>query len=270
VERVNRTLREKMSIAAAYRPRCEEWHTWLPAIAYSINNADHEATGRTPYELVFGRKNPSPIDIDLSLLMRDMSEQDSIRDQLREEQKFRELLRQGTIDERAQKGRFPISFTKNDQVLVRNQYAHIFDEQFSGPHPVIGVMGRKVEYLDAQGRVAVADVGDVKKYSPQTEAAADSRAPAGSLRRQRRRQRERRLEVVVTPPVMEVPVSQEGLPQGVANNLEGPVSQEGLPQAVANDQGPSEERVLHEEQPVTHPVGGADPHFPEEETFTSM
>jgi hypothetical protein len=202
VERVNRSLQEKLSIWAASARR-EEWHAWLPAIAHSLNNSTHEATGRTPYELVFARKNPTPVDIDLSSLLREESEQDQLREQLREEQRFRELLRQGDIDDRRQPGRVPININEGDRVMVRQRHASVFDQQFSDPLLVIGVDGRKIRYMDENGREAVADVGDVKKPGVSAPTITGIQPVVVNLRRPRRR-RGRRLhepDVVVTPPI---------------------------------------------------------------------
>ncbi|QRW16907.1 Retrotransposable element Tf2 protein [Rhizoctonia solani] len=41
-----------------------DWATWLPLAEYAYNNAKHSATGKTPFELVFGRNpvmNPSNV-----------------------------------------------------------------------------------------------------------------------------------------------------------------------------------------------------------------
>ncbi|QRW27779.1 Retrotransposable element Tf2 protein [Rhizoctonia solani] len=41
-----------------------DWSTWLPLVEYAYNNAKHSATGKTPFELVYGRNpvmNPSNV-----------------------------------------------------------------------------------------------------------------------------------------------------------------------------------------------------------------
>ncbi|QRW26415.1 Retrotransposable element Tf2 protein [Rhizoctonia solani] len=41
-----------------------DWASWLPLVEYAYNNAKHSATGRTPFELVYGRNpvmNPSNV-----------------------------------------------------------------------------------------------------------------------------------------------------------------------------------------------------------------
>ncbi|QRW22946.1 Retrotransposable element Tf2 protein [Rhizoctonia solani] len=55
--------------SSAYHPESNaadhsDWATWLPLAEYAYNNAKHASTGKTPFELVYGRNpvmNPSNV-----------------------------------------------------------------------------------------------------------------------------------------------------------------------------------------------------------------
>ena len=59
VERVNRVINECMrAYVDTYH---KDWKNWVSAIQYAINTSVHEATGKTPFELVFNRQPNSPV-----------------------------------------------------------------------------------------------------------------------------------------------------------------------------------------------------------------
>ena len=59
-ERFNRTLFSLMrSLDQGQKPN---WPTYLPSLVFAYNATPHSTTGYQPYELMFGRKAPTPCD----------------------------------------------------------------------------------------------------------------------------------------------------------------------------------------------------------------
>ena len=61
VERLNGTLKQMLKRVALDRPK--DWHRYLPACLFSYREATQEATGFSPFELLFGRTPRGPMDI---------------------------------------------------------------------------------------------------------------------------------------------------------------------------------------------------------------
>ena len=65
-ERFNRTLFGLMrTLTKEQKPN---WPTYVPSLVYAYNSTPHSSTGFQPYELMFGRKAPTPCDDWLGLL----------------------------------------------------------------------------------------------------------------------------------------------------------------------------------------------------------
>ena len=59
-ERFNRTLFGLMrTLTKEQKPN---WPTYVPSLVYAYNSTPHASTGFQPYELMFGRKAPTPCD----------------------------------------------------------------------------------------------------------------------------------------------------------------------------------------------------------------
>ena len=68
VERQNRTIQDMLS---AFVPQHRDhWDTWVSVIAYAYNTSTNEATGFSPYELVFGRTASTPIETHLDIPLK--------------------------------------------------------------------------------------------------------------------------------------------------------------------------------------------------------
>ncbi|QRW25227.1 Retrotransposable element Tf2 protein [Rhizoctonia solani] len=82
-----------------------DWASWLPLAEYAYNNAKHSATGKTPFELVFGRNpvmNPSNIPANVP-------EADQVADTLAKEWKEAEAaLRMSKEKMSGNKGTIPV------------------------------------------------------------------------------------------------------------------------------------------------------------------
>ena len=73
VERQNRTIQEMLSAFVSQHQ--DDWDIWVSVVAYAYNTSTHEATGFSPYELVFGRTARTPIEIDLGIPLKNPSSQ---------------------------------------------------------------------------------------------------------------------------------------------------------------------------------------------------
>lgn len=60
-ERVYRTIGEMLSHYV--NQQGTDWDTYLPYVLAAYNSQTHDSTGLTPYEIVYGRKMPSPFEI---------------------------------------------------------------------------------------------------------------------------------------------------------------------------------------------------------------
>ena len=69
IERQNRTLQEILSTFVSEHPN--NWDLYVDQAVFAYNTSRHEATGFSPYELVFGRVARMPIEIDLGVPLRD-------------------------------------------------------------------------------------------------------------------------------------------------------------------------------------------------------
>ena len=63
VERMNKTLMEAISKYVSNNQR--DWDMWLPLVLFGYRTSKHASTGETPHRLMFGRKAPLPIDVEL-------------------------------------------------------------------------------------------------------------------------------------------------------------------------------------------------------------
>ena len=73
IERQNRTLQEILSTFVSEHP--DSWDLYVDQAVFAYNTSHHEATGFSPYELVFGRVARMPIEIDLGVPLRDARSQ---------------------------------------------------------------------------------------------------------------------------------------------------------------------------------------------------
>ena len=62
VERFNKTMVESLTKYVHQNPN--KWDLWLPLVLMAYRTAEHASIGRTPFELVFGRKARLPADVE--------------------------------------------------------------------------------------------------------------------------------------------------------------------------------------------------------------
>jgi len=95
VERQNRTIQSMLS-ASVYQHR-DDWDTWVSVIAYAYNTSTHEATGFSPYELVFGITARTPIEIDLHIHHKNLCSQSKSTQSVRCSLRFLKQSAQQTL-----------------------------------------------------------------------------------------------------------------------------------------------------------------------------
>ena len=73
VERQNRTIQEILSSFVADHPA--DWDLFVDMATYAYNTSRNEATGFSPYELVFGREPRLSLEVDLGVPLKNPSTQ---------------------------------------------------------------------------------------------------------------------------------------------------------------------------------------------------
>jgi hypothetical protein len=151
-ERQNQTLEFYLRAFTNYRQ--DDWSTWLSTAEFAYNNAQHASTGKSPFFLERGFHPNLPTDI----LLSDFSVQ-SVEDRLTELEKVRQLAKerlQAAVEAQARyydKKHRPISYQIGDEVLLSTEHIRTLrpskklDDNFLGPLPIIGVVGRQAYTL---------------------------------------------------------------------------------------------------------------------------
>lgn len=182
IEKINSTAYHHESIGALenthkalrnfLRIQCEEnsytWSHWLPFWCFSYNTTVHTSTNYTPYELVFGKpcNIPSRLKDDLEPLYN--------FDNYALELKYRLQLahrdaRKRLIDSKIvrkvnyDQNKKPISYKKDDLILIRNESSNKMDRLFNGPYVVIEEVGPNVKIIK-NGKVDTVHKNRTKPY----------------------------------------------------------------------------------------------------------
>ena len=81
VERQNRTLQE--IITNFVSEHSLDWDEWLDQAVFAYNSSVHESTGKSPYEMIFGRPARMPIEVELGVPLQNPSSQSDYSQSLR-------------------------------------------------------------------------------------------------------------------------------------------------------------------------------------------
>jgi hypothetical protein len=77
IEIVNRTLEMYLRCFTGYKPK--DWVKWLPWVEFTYNTSWHSSTGRTPFEIVYGRPSPTLLSyIPVESVEQELLEQDTL------------------------------------------------------------------------------------------------------------------------------------------------------------------------------------------------
>lgn len=137
VERFNGTLKQILRKLCAERPK--DWHRQIPAVLFAYRDANHAATGFSPFELVFGHRVRGPLTVVKEALLASTSLADDpppdeettralarrvidMKDKLRETCR---LARQG-LQEAQGKHKFYFDKKSRDRVLQEEDKVLIF------------------------------------------------------------------------------------------------------------------------------------------------
>ena len=158
VERQNRTIQDMLSAFVSQHK--DDWDTWVSVIAYAYSTSTHEATGFSPYELVFGRAARTPIEIDLDMPFRNPCSQSEYSQLVRRSLKsLKQSAQQNLIASRSQQKKYHDQHLKvwepfpvDSSVWLRRPKAWKFGRRWNGPFRVICRKGVTYTIRSAEGR----------------------------------------------------------------------------------------------------------------------
>ena len=147
VERQNRTIQDMLS--AFISQHRDYWDTWVSVIAYAYNTSTYEATGFSPYELVFGRTARTPIEIDLDIPLKNPCSQSEYSKSVRRSLgSLKQSAQQTLAASRSQQKRYHdqhlkewVPFSVDSSVLLRCPKPWKFGRRWTGPFRVISRKG---------------------------------------------------------------------------------------------------------------------------------
>lgn len=149
----------------------ESWSTWLPFWCFSYNTSVHSQTQYTPFELVFGKicRIPSNLDVDV---VDPLYNVDSYPLELRYRiQTSQKEARKNLINTKiARKQQYdknvnPITYKKDDLLLLKNETGNKLNSIYSGPYKVLRDLTPNVEIIK-NGHVDVVHKNRTKMYYP--------------------------------------------------------------------------------------------------------
>ena len=166
----------------------KDWDIYLPSIEFAINNQHSEATGMSPFQVIYGF-NPSDLfDRKLGLRPELMEPGPVIKGQARTwtvRQKHEDMTRrvqlatrnllkaQQIMKQAYDKGKADLTFKKGDMVLLSTKNLDLVLEgakklgpRFIGPFKVTKVVNRNAYELDMPGRYKVHNVFHVSLLKP--------------------------------------------------------------------------------------------------------
>eukprot|EP00794_Sanderia_malayensis_P021472 gene21472-biopygen4070 len=168
VERQNRTIQDMLaSIASAHK---DDWDIWVSLVAYAYNTSVHESTGFSPYELVFGREARTPLELDLSLPLKNPSDQSEYSQTIRQKLQSIKRTAQHNLDQsRArQKNYYDRRVTEwhphpvGSSVWLRRPKTWKFGKRWLGPYEILENRGVNYCIRCADGKTKVVHHDNLK------------------------------------------------------------------------------------------------------------
>lgn len=160
-------------LAAFLRIQCDEhpetWSQWLQFWCFSFNTVIHSETKYSPYELVFGKpcnlpsnlKNCieplyNPYDYALELKYRLQVAQNDARKNLIESK----IKRKCNYD----KNMNPVTYKKDDLILLKNETAKKLEKLFKGPFKVVEDLGANVKIIKENNKTDIVHKNRTKLF----------------------------------------------------------------------------------------------------------
>eukprot|EP00794_Sanderia_malayensis_P021469 gene21469-biopygen2092 len=168
VERQNRTIQDMLaSIASAHK---DDWDIWVSLVAYAYNTSVHESTGFSPYELVFGREARTPLELDLSLPLKNPSDQSEYSQTIRQKlQSIKRTAQQNLDQSRArQKSYYDRRVAEwnphpvGSSVWLRRPKTWKFGKRWLGPYEILDNRGVNYWIRCADGKTKVVHHDNLK------------------------------------------------------------------------------------------------------------
>ncbi|XP_030849310.1 uncharacterized protein K02A2.6-like [Strongylocentrotus purpuratus] len=154
VERQNQSLEKRMRIAHS---EGKDWKEALLSYVAAYRATPHSTTGKSPAELLFGRK----IRTKLPVISESLNDQE-IRDQDAESKGASKLYAD------SKRGAKPSDVVPGDEVLVRREVSSKMDTPFlPQPYTVVSREGNKLNICSPEGVMYARNTSHVKKYHRQ-------------------------------------------------------------------------------------------------------
>jgi len=159
IERFNRTIGE--CIAKLLTDKEKEWDEYIDAVLLAYRTMKHEATGFTPFQLLYGRQAKLPIDLKITTYQKTPINYDEaltkrtyeIINKMNNEQiKARENIEKGQEQQKSRHKKESTKLKIGDKVLVhrtnlQTNFSAKLEEKWIGPYYIHDVLQRNVYKL---------------------------------------------------------------------------------------------------------------------------
>ena len=169
IERHNRTIQD---ILASYvSQHKDDWDLWVDIAVYAYNTSVHDATGYSPYELVFGRVARTPVELDLGVPIKNPCTQHeysiSVRRNLQNITQIarRQLEKSRSVAKQQFSAKNSCSWSPlsvGQWVWLRRPKTWKFGRRWTGPYQIVSQLGVNYRLRSNVGKERVVHHNNVK------------------------------------------------------------------------------------------------------------